>query len=96
MNIPRVPRIPFPVLQRVLVFKVKNFINKERFGSRKTKECKRRDHKIKFFEEIKNIRQPDFEAVKSCLKVLMKQKHFISVVFFWVSLSMLIVFLTPA
>ena len=40
--------------------KVKNFINKmgrcwskERCGSRKAKECKRRDHKIKLVEEIK-------------------------------------------
>ena len=47
-----------------LVFKVKIFINKERFGSRKTKDCKRRDHKIKFFEEIKkSIRQPDLKAL---------------------------------
>ena len=44
--------------------KVKNFINKERCGNRKTKECKIRDHKIKLFEEIKkNIRQPDFKAL---------------------------------
>ena len=44
--------------------KVKNFINKERCGSRKTKECKRRDHNIKLFEKIKkNIRQPDFKAL---------------------------------
>ena len=36
---------------------VKNFITKERCGSRKTKECKRRDHKIKLVEEIsKNMR----------------------------------------
>ena len=40
--------------------KVKNFINKmgrcwskERYGSRKAIECKRRDHKIKLVEEIK-------------------------------------------
>ena len=47
-----------------LVFKVKNFINKERSGSSKTKECKRRDHEINFFEEIKkNIRQPGFKAL---------------------------------
>ena len=32
--------------------KVKNFINKERCGSRKTKECKRRDHKIKSFKAL--------------------------------------------
>ena len=44
--------------------KVKNFISKERCGSRKTRECKRRDHKIKLFEEIKkNMRQPDFKAL---------------------------------
>ena len=44
--------------------KVKNLINKERCGSRKTKECKRRDHKIKLVQEIKkNIRQPDFKAL---------------------------------
>ena len=43
--------------------KVKNFINKERCDSRKTKERKRRDHKIKLFEEIKDMRQPDFKAL---------------------------------
>ena len=41
---------------------VKNFVNKERCGSRKTKERKRFDHKIKLVEEIKNIRQPNFKA----------------------------------
>ena len=41
-------------LQRVLVkVIVKNFINKERCGCRKTKECKRRGRKIKLVEEIK-------------------------------------------
>ena len=32
------------------LIKVKNFINKEECGSRKTYKCKRRDHKIKLFE----------------------------------------------
>ena len=42
----------------------KNFINKERYGSHKINECKRYDHRIKLFEEIKkNIRQPDFKAL---------------------------------
>ena len=44
--------------------KVKNFISNKRCGSRKTKECKRRDHKTKLFEDIKkNIRQADFKAL---------------------------------
>ena len=44
--------------------KVKNFTNKERCGSHKTKECKRRDRKIKLFEEIKkNMQQPNFKAL---------------------------------
>ena len=44
--------------------KVKNFINKERCGSRKTKERKRRDLKIKLSEEMKkDMRQPDFKAL---------------------------------
>ena len=48
--------------------KVKNFINKERCGSCKTKECKNPDHKIKLFEKIrKNIRQLDFKALVSAL-----------------------------
>ena len=43
-------------LQKVLVkVIVKNFINKERCGSRKTKECKRRNHKIKLVEEINSL-----------------------------------------
>ena len=43
---------------------VKNFINKERCGSRKTKECKRCDHKIKLVEEIKkNMQQPNFKTL---------------------------------
>ena len=29
-----------------ILVEVKNFINKEKCGSRKTKECKRRDHNI--------------------------------------------------
>ena len=30
----------------------------------KTKECKRRDHKIKLYEKIKkNIQQPDFKTL---------------------------------
>ena len=44
--------------------KVPNFINKERCGSRITKECKRHDHKIKLVEEIKrNTQQPNFKAL---------------------------------
>ena len=47
-----------------ILVEVKNFINKEKCGSRKTKECKRRDHKVKLFEEIKkSIRQPDFKVL---------------------------------
>ena len=42
---------------------VKSFINKEGCGSRKTKECKRHDHKIKSVGEIKNIQQPNFKAL---------------------------------
>ena len=43
---------------------VKNFINKEKYIRRKTKECKRRDHRIKLVEEIKrNIRPRNFKAL---------------------------------
>ena len=43
---------------------VKHFINEERCGSSKTKECKRCDHKIKWVEEIeKNIRKPNFKVL---------------------------------
>ena len=39
-------------------------LNKERCENRKTKECKRRDHKIQLVEEIqKNMRQPNFKAL---------------------------------
>ena len=53
-------------LQRLFSFQliVKNFIDKERCSSCKTKESKRRDHNVKLFQEIKkNIRQPDFKAL---------------------------------
>ena len=43
---------------------VKNFINKKGCGSRKTKECKRRDSETKLVEEIKkNTRQSNFKAL---------------------------------
>ena len=61
--------------KEILVFKVKNSINKERCGSRKTKECKRHDHKIKLFEEIKrNIRQHDFKALVLALYCYCRDK----------------------
>ena len=42
---------------------VKKFITKERYGSRKTKKCKRCDHKIKLVEGIKkNIQQSNFKV----------------------------------
>ena len=39
-----------------------SYLNKERFVSRKTKQYKRCDHRIKLVEEIKNIRQPNFKT----------------------------------
>ena len=55
--------------------KVKNFINKGRCGSRKTKKYKRRDHKIKLFEEIKkNMKQPDFKALVLALNYYCRDK----------------------
>ena len=54
---------------------VKNFINKERRSSCKTKECKRRDHNIKLSEEIKkNIPQPDFKALVLALYYYCRDK----------------------
>ena len=57
----------------LVLIKAKNLINKERCGSRKTKECERRDHKIKLVEEIKkNIRQPDFKALVYSIVLLLR------------------------